>query len=74
MHRRERHFKYARFDHQLSISIVNEQLEHCARLFGLCAWLRFVHSATAVIVIVEKEKIVIDEAKTRRQTVRDPHA
>ena len=72
MHGRKRHFQYARFNHQLGMSIVDKQLQHGAHLVHLSSGLGFVDAIG--VIVIEKEKIEIDQAKTRRQIIRYPHA
>ena len=72
MNGRKRHFKYTRFNHQLGMSIMNKQLQHGAHLVHLRAGLRFVDAIG--VIVIEKEKIKIDQAETRRQIIRYPHA
>ena len=72
MHSRKRHFQNTRLNHQLGISIMDKQLQHGAHLVHLRPGLGFVDAIG--VIVIEKEKIEIDQAKTRRQIISDPNA
>ena len=72
MHSRKRHLQYTRFNHQLGMSIMNKQLQHSAHLVHLSSGLGLVDAIG--VVVIEKEKVEIDQAETRRQIIRNPHA